>query len=558
MIGVGKSKGVLNKDIDINVLNQSFVPSSNSINTFTPLTLSSVNDSDSIVESSFRFSTISAEDVVEGILSIKSKAIGLDEMHPSFLKLLLPVLLPYIIHIFNSIIVTNEFPTQWKMAKIIPVPKTSWEDDFRPISILPFLSKVFEKIIQKQISTFLERENILTSKQSGFRKKNSCITALISVSEDIRKSIDNDDVTFLILLDFSKAFDMVNHSILCEKLSGFYNFSSDAVKLIFSYLTKRTQAVEYKGVLSNFVLNKSGVPQGSILGPLFFSLYINELPKIIKYCSIRLYADDAQLYLSCPLGLIEHFVTCINEDLENILRWSHQNSLMLNPKKSKCLLISKSKIDVSYFPFILLNGAPIEYVESAKNLGVIFNRSLTWKNHVAYIVGKTYGVLRTLWSTQYYTPLNIRTLLVKTLILPLITYGSEIFCSLDHESKRKLTVAFNSAIRYVHGLRRFDSISQHVSHFLGMSFENLLKFRSLVLFSDILLTHQPIDLYNEISFLNSSRSGHLLIPRFSCMTSERQFFVNSTRLWNLLPHQLRSINSMILLKKELKLHFKNI
>lgn len=381
--------------------------------------------------------------MVEGVLSIKSNAIGLDEMHPSFLKLLLPVLLPYITHLFNSIILTNEFPSQWKKAKIIPVPKTSRGDEFRPISILPFLSKVFEKIIQKQISTFLDHENILTSKQSGFRKKNSCITALISVSEDIRKSIDKDYVTFLILLDFSKAFDMVNHSTLCQKLSLFYNFSSDAIKFIFSYLTGRTQAVELNKVLSNFLLNKSGVPQGSILGPLLFSLYINELPLTIKHCSLRLYADDAQLYLSCPLGLIEHFATCINEDLLEIQHWSHQNSLVLNPKKSKCLVLSRNKKDVSYFPLILLNGCPIKYVDSPKNLGVVFNQTLTWKNHISYILGKTYGVLRTLWSTQYYTPLKIRALLVKTLIIPLITYGCEIFCKLDYESKRKLTVAFN-------------------------------------------------------------------------------------------------------------------
>lgn len=553
-IGVGKCRDRRTEGVNPDELNHKFISSQNH-GTSTQIPQYLVNLSSSAGDASFCFLAVSSTDLVESLLSVKSNAVGLDEIHPSFLKIILPVVLPHLTHIFNSVVTSGIFPVQWKSAKVVPVPKTPKGDEFRPISILPFLSKVFEKILQKQIGQYLSTHNILSPKQSGFRQKHSCTTTVIGVSDDIRIALDEGKVSFLILLDFSKAFDTVVHSTLYLKLSQIYNFSPCAIKLISSYLTGRVQAVEINHALSGFLPIVSGVPQGSILGPLLFSLYVNELPTRIRHCSIHMYADDVQLVMSCPLGLIEHATSCINEDLEGIAQWSRSNGLFLNPDKSKCIVVSKKPLDLSYFPSITLNSAPVEFVESVKNLGMTFDRNLAWDKHINQAVGKTYGVLRTLWVSHSFTPIKTRTLLAKTLAVPLLTYGCEIFSNCSYASKRKLNVAFNSIVRYVFGLRRFDRVSGYSKYLYGMTFDKFLQFRTLIRFSDIMRTHQPAYLYEKIRFPSSSRSGQIILPRHTCLTSERQFFINSIRLWNSLPHSIRRIDNTVRLKEELQKMF---
>lgn len=555
-MGIAKGKTNCIDDIDCNDLNQKFVslpapPVPNTSST----EASTSNPHRLFSSTSFTFRTVDSAEVLASLLSIKSNAVGFDEMHPSFLKLILPILLPFLTYTFNAILTTGVFPGQWKLAKILPVAKNSKGDEFRPISLLPFLSKVFERIVQQQMSFYLGSSNLLTSKQSGFRKNHSCITALVSVTEDLRQAMDGDNVTFLILLDFSKAFDTVDHSILCDKLRHLFNFSSCAVKLMYSYLTDRMQAVVCNNKISDFLPTTRGVPQGSILGPLLFSLYVNELPSVAKHCSIHMYADDVQMYLSCRLGLIDHCVNHVNEDLENIARWSQQNGLLLNPQKSMSLVVSKKVVDLSYFPPVILNNAPITYVDTAKNLGMVFNRTLTWNNHINTVVGKTYGILRTMWVTQSYTPIRMRMMLAKTLVIPTLIYGCEIYSNCDSVSKRRLNVAFNSLIRYIFGLRRYDRVSNLSKSLLGMTFDNFLRFRTLTLLSNILLNHQPPYLYEEIRMASSNRSRMLIHPRYASLTSERQFFVHATRLWNSLPRPLREIDDASRFKSKIKIHF---
>ena len=174
-------------------------------------------------------------------MAVKSKAISFDEICPIFVKLILAFILPYVTYVFNNIIKHSTYPISWKCAKIIPIPKMNSE--FRPIAILPFLSKVFETVLNRQIQRFINNNTILSEWQSGYRPQHSCLTALLDVSENIRSSIDNSDVCFLTLLDHTKAFDTVDYKILCLHLSKMYNFSNSATSLISSYLCNRQQAV---------------------------------------------------------------------------------------------------------------------------------------------------------------------------------------------------------------------------------------------------------------------------------------------------------------------------
>ena len=366
-------------------------------------------------ENSFYFHSVGENDVIDCIKSITSKAVGIDNIYPEFIKILLPVILPYITHVFNNILLRSDFPQSWKRAKVIPLPKDNGE--FRPISILSYLSKILEKLMYRQMIKFLNDHCLLNKCQSGFRENRSCVTALIDVTENIRECVDSNGVSILVLLDHTKAFNTVEPGILCPKLSNRYMFSRSAANLISSYLTGRSQCVCVGDSYSNLLPVNRGVPQGSVLGPLLFNLYINDLPEVLRSAKLHIYADDIQLYSHCERGTVAQCIAGINAELERIHNWAKDNCLCINPKKSKCLVISKRSLSLDGITPPCINGDPINFSSSAKNLGVIFNRSLNWNNHVSSVVGRVYGMLRTLWRTQTYTPVKIRILLSKTYVI---------------------------------------------------------------------------------------------------------------------------------------------
>lgn len=187
---------------------------------------------------------------------------------------------------------------------------------------MPFLSKVFEKLLHKQIYEHINNNNLLTSRQSGFRPKHSCVTALIDVSEEIRKNIDAGFITFLVLLDHSKAFDMVDHQILCSKLISVFNFSSSSTRLINSYLSDRRQSVVANNKTSRPLAVTKGVPQGSILGPLLFTIYVNDLPLQLKHCNVHIFADDVQVFISTHIKSINDCLIKLNDDLGHVYTWA--------------------------------------------------------------------------------------------------------------------------------------------------------------------------------------------------------------------------------------------
>lgn len=509
------------------------------------------NYQDNIIpERQFSFDCVSQFDVLKSCLSIKSKAIGVDEIHPTFIKHILPYILPVITHIFNHIILTSTYPKRWKQAKVLPKPKSPSE--YRPIAILPYLSKAFEKLLHVQITKYLTNNNLLTSKQSGFRAKNSCITALADVAEDLRKELDEGQMTMLVLLDHSKAFDTVDHIILLQKLEKMMHFSSTSSKLIQSYLSGREQCVEINlSLKSTFLPVTRGVPQGSILGPLLFSIYVNDLPNQLKHCNIRMFADDVQLYIS---NKNTNFVDQLNEDLKRVSLWASANGLSLNPKKSKCILLHKRTQHVVEIPKIYINNQQIEVVNKAKNLGVIFNSTLTWSDHVTNACGKTFSMLRTLWPTQYCTPLKIRMLLAKTYLIPTLTYACEIFSNCDAKSKSRLNVTYNNITRYVFGLKLYGN-NEHISFYakklFGVHFNDLMQIRTLILLHKIITTKEPDHLYSRLRFGRYGRNKTLIQARHHTLVSNWQFFIVAIRLWNIIPPSIRETSNALLFRKRI-------
>lgn len=538
-IGIGKCN-IHQITRDPNELNREFLSHFNQSSVSNNDSASSNNNNPS---NAFSFINVTHAEILTAFAQIKSNAIGLDDMCPKFIRLILPYVLPYIAHIFNSIITSSVFPSSWKFAKIFPIPKSSSNLEYRPISILPYLSKVFERILHNQVAYFLDCNNCLSVYQSGFRQKHSCTSAIIKISDDIRQALKADMITVLVLLDFSKAFDKVDHVILVNKLRSQFNFSTNACKLIESYLSNRYQAVYCNHDLSDFLPVFSGVPQGSILGPLLFSLFINDICNVIKYCKYHLYADDFQLYFSQPRSLISVIGDTINAELTRVHSWALDNGLLLNTSKSNAIIVSKNAVEPQDRPNLSLNNEVINYSNTLRNLGIIFNESLTWCDHVDVVVRKIYATLRGLSASASYTPLETRRFIVKALIVPLITFGCEVFCSLDSMSMRKLNLAYNSAIRYAYRLRRFDHISPYSSSILGCTLQTYLNMKVILFLRNVIIFRKPRYLFEKLNFLQSSRTLNLVIPRFCNLVTERQFFVRSARLWNALPLDLKRASS---------------
>lgn len=500
-------------------------------------------------------------EITQCVTAIKSNSIGEDGLPIRFIKLILPQIISHLTHVINWCITTSTFPQAWKTARVLPIAKKtnpSSPADFRPVSILPCLSKAFEKIMAKQIMKHLSLNKLLYTQQSGFRANHSCSTAMVNLLEEIRQDYDRGFVSLLCLLDFSKAFDNVNHKILCWKLKNNFGFSERAVKLINSFLSGRSQRVVSDERFSFSKEIKQGVPQGSILGPILFCMFINDLPSVCKYASVHLYADDVQLHLAKPFSNLNELVLLINEELKHIYTWSVANGLLLNPSKSQVIPISKNNFNLRLLHDINLNNNKIKAVESVTSLGYTINRNLSGYNHTNVVIGRIYGCLRKLWISAYFTPQETRRKLVLTLVLPLITYAEVVYSSLDSLSQRKLQVAFNDAVRYIYGIRRYDHISVFARGLIGCTLQEYINARNCIFLHKIMNTQCPSYLYNRLNFTRSSRTVNLIPYRCNYLNSSRLFFIHTVRLWNSLPSQIKNISNPSNFKSAILQHFSNL
>ena len=252
--------------------------------------------------------------------------------------------------------------------------------NYRSISILPIVSKVFEREVFRQIYSFVSDNSFLSKFQSGFRPKHSTLSSLIQLCDDLLENIDNGKLNCVVFLDVRKAFDCINHEILLKKLPNYFGIIGTSLNWFKSYLTDREQQCLVKSHLSSSRTIKCGVPQESILGPLLFLMYINDMPDSLKYSIPSLYADDTEIYLSSKD--CDDIVIKIYLDLENIRKWLLRKKLQIYPTKSKYMFIVHAyniKNKVSVNP-IIVNNVPIPKTENYVCLGVNMDERLTWEN----------------------------------------------------------------------------------------------------------------------------------------------------------------------------------
>lgn len=287
-------------------------------------------------EEVFEFSYVSKVYIQKELKSLKrSKATGFDDLPPNLIKDSAEMISKPMAFIVNFSLKTGVMPTEWKIALIKPLHKSGEganPDNYRPISILPVLSKIMEKAVHNQLSEYLESNNLLSEKQFGYRKKRSTELATALLLYDIRQAADKGKITGAIFIDLSKAFDTLGHATLLAKLKQ-YGVSNVTLQWFESYLFDRKQIVGFDDELSDPYPVLCGVPQGSILGPLLFLILFNDFPDILKKADVVEFADDTVIYVSS--NKISQIEEMLNNDLKNISSYFRENELVINLKPGK-------------------------------------------------------------------------------------------------------------------------------------------------------------------------------------------------------------------------------
>ena len=353
-----------------------------------------------------------------------NKAVGPDLIHNRIIKAASPVIASALTLLFNKSLSEGRFPRCWKIAHITPIHKKDNQSicsNYRPISLLSCIGKVLEKCIQKRLLQFLKENNKINSCQSGFIPKDSTIYQLLSIYDDFCRSLDDKVSTEAIFFDISKAFDRVWHRGLLHKLNS-TGIQGPLLNWFSDYLQNRTQAVVIKGQKSNYLNITAGVPQGSVLGPTLFLIYINDLTHSIN-STIKLFADDTSMYLTLdnnPTRTLR-----LNSDLEKIKTWAQTWKVTFNANKTDKLNICNRNTVIPeslYFDNLLLSTS-----EQHKHLGIILQGNCKWEEHITYLISKCRTNINCICSYKY--RLNRKTLetMYKSYILPLLDYADVIW-----------------------------------------------------------------------------------------------------------------------------------
>ena len=395
------------------------------------------------VLTSFTFSLVDHNVTSKCVSSLASKSSsGHDGISLKLLKFLSSALVKPLTLIINQFLLTGIFPTKLKIARVLHSFKkddVTLMDNYRPISLLTSTSKLFEKIVFTQLYNYFHENQLFYPSQYGFRKMHSTELAALELTDRILKDIDERNVSLAIFMDLSKAFDTLDHQILLTKLN-FYGIGGLALNWFSSYLTGRKQYVEVDGVKSGLLPLSTGVPQGSILGPLLFLIYMNDIPNANEDFKHILYADDTTLFSTIQVLATTPFD--VNNQLTQIYDWLAVNKLSLNIKKTKYIVFHAINKDIDgLIPELKINDIIIERVENFNFLGLIFNEHMFWKHHINTIANKLIKLSGILNKLKRFLPGYILRTLYFSMVQSRLLYGI-LAWGFDHQRLVKIQKRF--------------------------------------------------------------------------------------------------------------------
>ena len=436
-----------------------------------------------LCNSFFIFPT-TAEEIETEITKLKSSKAAAPFSIPVFiLKILKTVISKPLEVLFNASFETGIVPDSFKLANVIPVYKKGSQtslSNYRPISLLSVFDKLLEKLMCNRLVNFLEKKKIIFDNQFGFRSKHSTGHAILSIVDKIQRAIDERDFSCGIFLDFSKAFDIINHEILLKKLE-FYGIRGIAKQWFSSYLTNRLQTVTVNGATSIPANIPCGVPQGSVLGPVLFLLYINDFHHCSNFFDFHLFADDTNLF--CKHKNLTSLQASINSELSNVNSWLCANKLSLNIDKTSFVIFHPPQRKVTFNFHLTLNGKKLQQDSCIKYLGILIDSNLSWKPQIASIAKKTKRSIGILSKLRHYVNSDILTNLYYSLIYPFLTYGITIWGNTYPTTLQPLYILQKKAVR----IMTFSSFDEHSTP--------LFRLLAIIKLSDLVTLHIALFMY---------------------------------------------------------------
>lgn len=488
-------------------------------------------------EKSMFLQPVTVQEVISIIQNFKnSSSCDIDGLQARPVKHVADIIAPVLVDIFNMCLAEAVFPKQMQVAKISVIYKKGDRNElgnYRPISILPIFSKAFEKILYSRISKFVDTHCLITQNQFGFRKNMSTELALLEQKEYILTQLENKAIVLGIFIDFSKAFDLVNHDVLLKKL-WYYGIRGHAAQILQSYLSYRKQIVYLNNEHSEIKSVTSGVPQGSILGPLLFNIYLNDIININPIAKFIIYADDTSMFFSGS-DITDLAGEC-NHTLTELQKWSTANSMIVNVNKSKAVIFRSKNKPVPPHPCIILNSNRIEIVDNFKCLGVVFSANMSWESHVNSLATKLAQITGIIGRLRYVLTSSVKLMLYNSLFYSYLNYCQLVWGTASHSCLQRIHVLQKKYLRHIYNAPYATPSSDFFNETGVIRIHSLYKYRLSVRFK--LDIKRNIDFIRTLAHLRKRDSNYSVRHREPWAVPVPRLNTGKERLQYTLPHLL--------------------